>query len=152
MRELVVLFVSALPISELRGGIPLALALGLTPAKAFIISIIGNVLPVPFLLLFLEKLKNLFLRVEVVERYYKKIEARVLKKKRIVEKYGYIGLALFVAIPFPATGAWTGSLLATLLDLEFKKSLIFISLGVIMAGCIVLSASLGLLTIPKILF
>ncbi len=151
MKELFVFFLSAMPISELRGAIPIALGFGISPEKTFLICFLGNLAPVPFLLLFLEKVKKFILRFGFAKKWYEKIEKRTLKRKGIIEKYGYMGLVLLVAVPLPGTGAWTGSLLAALLNLEFKKSLVAISLGVFAAGVIVLSASLGLLALPKIL-
>lgn len=140
-----VLIISAMPFSELRGAIPLALYLGFTPAESYIISVIGNILPVPFLLLFLEYLVRIATRIDFIARIYGKIVDRVEKRKKIVENYGYFGLTLFVAIPLPVTGAWTGTLLAFLLQLNRLKAFLFISAGVCVAGFVVLMASLGII-------
>ena len=147
IEALSVIFVSALPFSELRGGIPLALAVGFDPLTAFVLAFIGNIIPVPIILLFLNELKNFFCKYKAIDRMYKKIENRVMKRKIVIEKYGYLGLTFFVAIPLPVTGAWTGSLLAFLLKLDFKKSLFHIFAGVFIAGIIVLLAALGVIAV-----
>ncbi|WP_290724201.1 COG2426 family protein [Archaeoglobus sp.] len=140
-----VLILSAMPFSELRGAIPLALYLGFSPVESYIISVAGNILPVPFLLLFLDYLVRIATKVDLLARLYGKIVRRVERRKEIVEKYGYLGLTLFVAIPLPVTGAWTGTLLAFLLQLNRLKALLFISAGVCIAGIVVLLASLGII-------
>jgi uncharacterized membrane protein len=141
-----VLLVSAMPFSELRVGIPLAISLGFKPYEAFIIAYIGNILPIPFILLFLNKITELFCKVSFFERVYSKIKERTMKKKYLVEKYGYVGLLIFVAVPFPVTGAWTGSLLSFLLGLDPKKSFIAIAAGVAIAGVLVTLISIGFLS------
>ncbi len=139
-----VLLVSAMPFSELRGGIPLGIYLGLPPIEAFLLAVIGNLLPIPFLLLFLERVEKIALSQKTLARLYVKIVERVEKRKDVIERYGYLGLLMFVAIPLPMTGAWSGTLLAFLLRLNKAKSFIFIAMGVLLAGILVLSASLGL--------
>jgi uncharacterized membrane protein len=151
MGILEVLLVSAMPISEIRGGLPLALYYGFDPVEAYILSLIGNILPVPFLILFLEELVKITTRFRPIDRFYRLIVRRVEKRREFVEKYGYIGLTFFVAIPLPVTGAWTGSLIAFLLGLDKKKSVIFISMGVSIAGVIVLLTSLGVINLMNIL-
>ena len=147
MEWLKVLIVSAMPFSELRGGIPLGLYLGLSPVETFILAVFGNMLPIPFLLIFLDKIGNIAEKWSFTARIYSRIVRRVESRKDIIEKYGYLGLTLFVAVPLPVTGAWTGSLLAFLLRLNKLKSLLFIGLGVIIAGIIVTLTSLGLLSV-----
>ncbi|MCQ4153337.1 MAG: small multi-drug export protein [Archaeoglobi archaeon] len=144
MNLLQVLLISASPILELRGGIPLAIYLGFSPAEAYIISIIGNFLPVPLLLIGLNRLIELFSGIEPIWSIYKRIEQRVERKKGIVEKYGYIGLLIFVAVPLPASGAWTGCLIATLLKMDRIKSTISILIGICIAGLIVILPFVGL--------
>ncbi len=139
-----VLLVSAMPFSELRGGIPLGIYLGLPPIEAFLLAVIGNLLPIPFLLLFLERMERIALSQKTLARLYVKVVERVEKRKDVIERYGYLGLLMFVAIPLPMTGAWSGTLLAFLLRLNKAKSFIFIAMGVLLAGILVLSASLGL--------
>ena len=140
-----VLLVSAMPISELRGGIPLAIYLGFSPVESYFLAFIGNLIPIPFLLLFLDKLLRVACKIKVIDNLYNKIVERVEKRKRIVEKYGYFGLTLFVAIPLPVTGAWTGALLAFLLRMNTLKSVAFIALGIAVAGIAVTLTTLGVI-------
>ncbi|MEM7826598.1 MAG: small multi-drug export protein [Candidatus Aenigmatarchaeota archaeon] len=141
-----IIIASILPISELRGGIPLGMVLGLNPLFVIITAIIFNSLvffPVYFgLNLFYDKF---LYKIEIVQKNLK----RISKSKDKIEKYGIIGLALFVAVPFPFTGAWTGSVLAWLLRLEWKKSFLAILLGVIIAGAIVSILSLGIFNLVR---
>ncbi len=141
-----VLLVSAMPFSELRGGIPLAIYYGLDPLKAYLLAVAGNFLPVPFLLLTLGLIERLALKTPFAGLYMRIVE-RIERKKGIVEKYGYPGLIAFVAIPLPFTGAWSGTLLAFILRLNRAKALVCILLGIIVAGFVVLSASLGVLRV-----
>jgi uncharacterized membrane protein len=142
-----VLLVAMLPISEIRGGLPLALYLGFDPVEAYIIALIGNIMPIPVLLVLLDFLISLATKVGFVKRVYGKILERVERKKGIVERYGYLGLMLFVSVPLPITGAWTGVLIASLLQLDRIKSFFSITVGVCIAGVIVLLASLGIISI-----
>jgi uncharacterized membrane protein len=141
-----VILVSALPISELRGGIPLALYYGFHPLQAYLLCVVGNALPVPFLLLFLERIGKVAERFDLTQRIYGVFVERSKRKRDLIEKYGYAGLTIFVAIPLPITGAWTGSLLAFLLGLRVIKSFSFIFIGILIAGIIVSLASLGVLS------
>ncbi len=145
-----ILIVSALPISEIRGGIPLAIYYGLDPISAYILAFIGNLIPIPFLLIFLENIVKLMGKIEILAKPYNKLLSRVEKRRKLIEKYGYFGLTLFVAIPLPITGAWTASLLATILNLRKLKSFVFISIGVAIAGFIVLISSLGVLSLSEL--
>ncbi|WP_290597729.1 MULTISPECIES: COG2426 family protein [unclassified Archaeoglobus] len=148
MNDLIkVLLVAMLPISEIRGGLPLALYLGFDPVEAYIIALIGNIMPIPVLLVLLDFLISLATKVGFVKRVYGKILERVERKKGIVERYGYLGLMLFVSVPLPITGAWTGVLIASLLQLDRIKSFFSITVGVCIAGVIVLLASLGIISI-----
>ena len=145
-----ILIVSALPISEIRGGIPLAIYYGLDPISAYILAFIGNLIPIPFLLIFLKNIVKLMGKIEILAKPYNKLLSRVEKRRKLIEKYGYFGLTLFVAIPLPITGAWTASLLATILNLRKLKSFVFISIGVAIAGFIVLISSLGVLSLSEL--
>ena len=140
-----VLVISAMPLSELRGGIPLALYLGFSPLESYILGVVGNLIPVPFILLLLDKIKNI--KIKFISKAYLEITKRVEKKRDLIERYGYVGLTLFVAVPLPVTGAWTGSLLAFLLGLNKLKSFLAISVGVSIAGIIVTLTSLGVLQV-----
>jgi uncharacterized membrane protein len=137
-QELVVLVISALPVVELRGALPVAINLfGMPWYEALGLAIIGNFLPVPFLLLFLESLARWASKVGIGRRLVEWVFGYTQRRGQIIEKYERIGLALFVAIPLPMTGAWTGSIAAFLLGLNFKYALISIACGVVIAGVIV---------------
>ena len=148
MDWLKVLVVSALPIAELRGGIPLALYLGFDPVKAYTISVLGNFLPIPFLLVFLSLIERVVLKTPFSSLYLRVVK-RTERRRKVIEKFGYVGLTLFVAIPLPVTGAWTGCLLAFLLGLDKLKSVFYILLGILIAGLIVLTTSMGLINVFK---
>ncbi len=137
-----VLLATVSPISELRGGIPLGISLGLDPLFTFFIAIIANALiffPVFFALrLFYDKL---LFRIPLFNKYLDSVRKRGKPK---VEKYGFWGLTLFVAIPLPITGAYTGTILAWLLGMDWKKAFPAVGLGVIVAGVVVLLITLGI--------
>jgi len=133
---------AALPILELRGAIPIAIGrYHFTWYYAYLFGVLGNILPVPFLLGFLEGIISLLSKVRFLERVIQWFLERTSRRRKIVDKYERFGLALFVAIPLPITGAWTGSILAFLMGLKFKHSLISIIAGVLIAGAIVTSAT-----------
>ncbi len=141
---LAVVITSMLPVSELRGGIPLGIALGLDPAVVFVLAVISNAVvffPIFFGLRFFYKkfFSNLPLAKKIVERTRK-------RGKPYIDKYGVWGLIIFVGVPLPITGAWTGTLLAWLLGLDWKRSFLAASFGVLMAGLIILLVSLGLVS------
>lgn len=145
MKMIEVLVVSAMPLSELRGGIPLALYLGYSPLESYVLAVLGNIIPVPFILLLLDKIKNI--KIKFISKIYLATTTRIEKQRSVIEKYGYVGLMLFVAVPLPITGAWTGSFLAFLLGLNKLKSFLAISVGVSLAGVIVTLTSIGVLQI-----
>lgn len=144
-KEIVVFIISVLPILELRGGLLAASILNLNFIPAYIISIFGNCLPIPFVLLFLDKIFNWLKNFKTTKKIVVKLENKILSKKEKIEKYGYWGLLLFVGIPLPGTGAWTGAGLAVLLRLDRKKSSLVIFLGVILASIIMSIISYGIL-------
>jgi len=144
-KNILVFIVSMLPIVELRGGLIAASILHVEFIKAFIICFIGNILPVPFILLLIEKIFDLLKKWNPTKKIVTKLEKKTLSKKEQINKYGYWGLLLFVGIPLPGTGAWTGTLLAVLLKLNRKKSFLFITLGVLLAGIIMSILSYGIL-------
>ena len=145
--ELALLVVSMVPFIELRGGVVLGAALGIHWLECLIICIIGNVIPVPFVILFgrwiLDYLGHTKMFGGLVHRY----KAKVLSKADVIHKYGPWGLMLFVGIPIPGTGAWSGSVLALLLDLRLKEAVPAILLGIVIAGLIMTIGSQGLLGI-----
>ena len=146
-KEIIVFIISLCPILELRGGLLAASLLGVNPVSAYIISFIGNIIPVPFILLFISKILDFMEECKV--KWMNKLALWVRKKadkhKGSIEKYGYLGLFFFVGIPIPGTGAWTGCLIASLLNLDRKKSFLATLLGLIMASVIMMLLSYGLL-------
>jgi uncharacterized membrane protein len=137
--ELVVFITSMLPIIELRGALPMAINIFKIPwFKAFLISYIGNLVPVPLILWLLKPIVRILSKVKFLDRFFKWLFERTRRKgNKVIEKYEEIGLLAFVAIPLPGTGAWTGALIAFLFGLEFKKSFLVIGLGVLIAGVVV---------------
>lgn len=144
-KELIVFIISLMPILEIRGGLIAAGLLGLKIVPSFIICLIGNLLPMPFILWFITPIFNKLKKTKHLSKLVNKIESKALKKKDKIEKAEFIGLLLFVGIPLPGTGGWTGSLIAALIGMDKKKALIAILLGVILAGFIVGTFSFGLL-------
>ena len=131
-------FIAMIPIFELRGAIPIAVkAYHLPYWKAFLISIGGNMVPIFFILLFFDFVTKLFFKFPFLKRLLEKLFERTRRKSKAIEKYEELGLMLFVAIPLPITGAWTGSLAAYLFGLGFWKSIFFIFLGVVIAGIVI---------------
>lgn len=145
--EIIIFIISLLPILELRGGLIAASLLNIPFTSSFIICLIGNILPIPIILLFLEKVFTFLKKYPKIAKILNKLEARSLSRSQDITKYKYIylGLFLFVAIPLPGTGGWTGALLAILLGLNRKKSFIAIALGIIAAGIIMSILSYGIL-------
>lgn len=129
---------SMIPIIELRGAIPLGYALGLPWWLTYIISVIGNMLPVPFILLLINKIIRWCSesKVNIFNRFANWLLRKVDKNRSKIEKYGIWGVAIFVGIPLPMTGAWTGSLVAAVIDLKFWKAMLSALIGVMIAGVI----------------
>lgn len=141
--EVTVFVISMIPIFELRGAIPVGINhFGLNPFLVFFISIAGNMVPVFFILLFLDGFTKICYKIPILSRLLDFIFNRTRSKSKAVEKYEELGLVAFVAIPLPITGAWTGSLAAYLFGLMFWKSVFFIFCGVIIAGIVVTTLSL----------
>ncbi len=136
---------SMVPIIELRGAIPLGAALGLPWYINYIVCVIGNFLPVPFILLFIRAILNWMKKVPKLAKIALWLEARAAKKSDKVSKYASLGLLVFVALPLPGTGAWTGSLVAALMEMRLKHSLISVFCGVLIAGVIVTLIAYGAL-------
>ena len=149
LKCIIVFLVSMVPIVELRGAIPIGVGLGVPEILALIIAVIGNMVPVPFIYKFSRKLLELGSKSSW--KWIKKFCDFCLKKgekagKKLMKRGGdsiYLGLFLFVGIPIPGTGVWTGTLAASLLDLDFKKTVKAIICGVLLSGCIMLAISLG---------
>ncbi len=142
-KEIIVFIISMLPILELRGGLLAAALLKLNPIVSYIICIIGNVIPIPIILLFITKIFDKLKKTKFLKKLVEKIEKKALSKKDKLEKGEFIGLLLFVGIPLPGTGAWTGALLAALLGMDKKKAFLAIIFGVILASIIMMIVSFG---------
>ena len=132
-----IFFISLLPVIELRGSIPIGYYQGLPWYTNMITSIIGNILPVPFILLFVVKVFEFMKKRNIMVNIIEKIEKRAMSRSESIANKEFLGLMLFVAIPFPGTGAWTGALIAALLQFDRKKSFVYIFIGVLIAASLV---------------
>ena len=140
------LAVSMAPVVELRGAIPMAVAAGMDIWKAYIIAVIGNMIPVPFIIIFIRSIfKWMRTKSPRLNRLVSRMEAKADSKAATVQKYEKLGLFILVAIPLPGTGAWTGTLAGSILDMKFKDVLVACMGGVLLAGIIMGLASAGLL-------
>ena len=138
---LYVFIISMLPFVELRGAIPYGFLMNLNPVLIFLISIAGNMVPVPFILLFLGDIERYLRRWKRIARWMDWLFDRTYRKAdKKVRRWEYLALIFFVAIPLPGTGAWTGSLISYLFKIDLKKAIIMIFLGVVIAGIIVTTA------------
>lgn len=148
LKILSTLFISMVPVIELRGAIPVAVAQGMNPWEAMVIAIIGNMIPVPFIILFIRKIFKWMRKVSPrLDALVNRLEARADSKADRVRKYEKLGLYLFVAIPAPGTGAWTGALIAAMLDIRMRTALPTIFLGVCTAGLIVTLLTIGVISL-----
>ena len=144
-KALITFLISMVPVIELRGAIPYGMAQGLGPWLACAVSIVGNMLPVPFILLFVRRVLHWMKRYPRLGRIAEKLERRAANRSGRVRKSEVIGLCLLVAIPLPGTGAWTGALVAALMEMRLKRALPTILLGVVLAGiAVTLVMSLGI--------
>lgn len=143
-KMIITFLVSMVPVIELRGAIPIATGMGLSPWVAIPIAIVGNLLPVPFIIVFIKRIFAWMRKVSPkLNRVVDKMEAKAEKNKEKVLKYAFWGLVLFVAIPLPGTGAWTGALVAAMLDMPLKKAFPSVVIGVLGAGIIISFVSYG---------
>lgn len=143
-KMLMTFLISMVPVIELRGAIPIAVAHGLAPAVAIPIAILGNLLPVPFIIIFIRKIFLLIRRwFPKLNRMVDRLEEKGKSKKAAIEKSAFWGLFFFVAIPLPGTGAWTGALIAAMLDMRLKRAFPAIAFGVLTAGIVVAFVSYG---------
>ena len=151
LKYLIVFLISMVPLIELRGAIPYAVGFKLPLLPSYIIAILGNMLPVPFIFLFARKILEWGKNKKITKKFFTFcLEKGNKGGKKLQEKAGrnvYFALFLFVGIPLPGTGAWTGTLAASLLNLDFKKSIIAIMGGVVLAGIIMGVISLGIFNI-----
>lgn len=150
--ELIIFVISMLPVVELRGGMIAASLLDVKFLEAFIICYVGNILPIPFILLFIRKIFEFLKRFGFTRKIVEKLESGSLRKSEKVKKSRVWGLLTFVAIPLPGTGGWTGALIAALLDMRIKISFPVIALGVLIANIIMSLFSYGLLDMIVNLF
>lgn len=144
-RELIVFIISLMPILELRGGLIAASLLGLSPIKSYIIAIVGNIIPVPFILWFINSILEWMRNSKHFSGIAKWLDKKVNKHKGKIEKYGFFGLILFVGIPLPGTGAWTGCLIASVLEMDRKKAFFATMIGIFIASIIMMILSFGIL-------
>lgn len=144
-KEALIFIISLLPILELRGGLLAASLLKVEYLTALPICVIGNILPIPFILLFIRRIFALLKKTRTFRPLVEKLERRAMGKSDRIKEYEFVGLLLFVGIPLPGTGAWTGALIASLLQIDLKKSAIAILLGVGLAAIIMSFVSYGVL-------
>ncbi len=144
-KEMIVFVISMVPILELRGGLLAASVLDIEIVKAIWFCVIGNIIPVPFILLLITPIFNWLKQTKTFRPMVEKLESKAMGKSDQIEKYEFWGLVLFVGIPLPGTGAWTGSLIASLLGIKFKKAFPAVLLGIVMATVIMSIVSYGLL-------
>ena len=141
---LMTLLISMVPVVELRGAIPAAVIAGLDIRIALPVAIVGNLIPVPFIIVFIRKIfKWLQAKSQRLGSLVRRLEAKADAKKSQVLKYEFWGLMILVAIPLPGTGAWTGALVAAMLDMQLKRAFPAIAAGVVVAGLIVTIATYG---------
>ncbi len=146
MKELIVFLISMCPILELRGGLIAASIFDMNPWISYIICIIGNIIPIPFILWFISKILDYMRNSKRLNKIALWLDKKVVKHKNTIEKYGYLGLILFVGIPLPGTGAWTGCLIASVLEMDKKKSFLAAIVGVFIASIIMMIISFGILS------
>ncbi len=146
-KELAVFLISMVPVVELRGALPVALAYGLPWWKSFTLAVLGNILPVPFIIAYMKPVFNWIKAHTFLKNIVEKVERRTAQKADKVTMYSTLALFLFVAIPLPGTGAWTGAMIAAFLNMRIKKSFPAIALGVITAGLIVTLVSYAGITL-----
>ena len=144
-KEIVIFIISMVPILELRGGLLVSKLLEVSITTAIPICIIGNIIPIPFILLFIKQIFKWMKKIKIIRGLIEKLENRAMSRSDTIKKYEFWGLVLFVGIPLPGTGAWTGSLIAALLDIDFKKAILAELLGIAIATVIMSIVSYGLL-------
>lgn len=145
--EVMVIIMGALPISELRGAIPLGLSLGMSMSKAFWLSVLGNTIFIAPALFLLEPVSNRLRKFKIWSRFFDWVFEQTRKKSDVIQKYEALGLAIFVAVPLPMTGAWSGVIAASLFKIKFRYALVAIICGVLGAGLIVIAlCALGIIS------
>lgn len=140
--------VSLVPVVELRGGIPFGVALGLTHWQAFLAAVVGNIIPLPFIVVYIRRVFQ-WMRghLPALDKVVDRLERKAHLKGRKVSKYKYLGLMIFVSIPLPGTGGWTGALAAAFLDMPLRRAMPALILGVLIAGFLVTGITFGFTSI-----
>lgn len=142
-KELIVVGISTLPVFELRGAIPVSnTILGFNWWVSFILAYIGNLIPIIPIILFLKPVSETLRKIKIFDKFFEWLFARTRRRSKLVQKYEALGLILFVAIPLPVTGAWTGSIAAFIFGIKLWSAFLTISIGVFIAGCIVTTLTL----------
>lgn len=142
--RIITFLMAMVPVIELRGAIPYGVIAGLSVPEAFILAVLGNLAPIPFLVVFTRMVFEwLRTKSEGLDRLVRRLEAKADKNKEIVQKYEFFGLMILVAIPLPGTGAWTGALVAAMMNMRLKRAMPAITVGVIVAGIIVTTLTYG---------
>lgn len=142
-KDIAVFIISMLPIVELRGAIPFGVGMGLNVLRVFVLSVIGNLVPVPFVIWLIRPIVEWLKKSKLFSKIGSWLDGRTKKKSKNITKYKMLGLMILVAIPLPGTGAWTGAMVAGLLDMRVKDSFPAIALGVVIAGILVVSVTYG---------
>lgn len=142
-KEAAVVILAALPIAELRGAIPLGIAMDFSPVKTYLLAYFGNLLPVIPIYFLMQPFVERFRHIKFVERFFNWFFERTKKKAALIERFEAVGLILFVAIPLPVTGAWTGTAAATLFKIRFRYAFPAVAAGIMLAGFIVLGLTLA---------
>ncbi len=150
-KELLVVLTAILPVSELRGAIPLGLGMGFSIPKTFLLAIVGNLIPVVPLFFLFKPLSEALRKSKIFKRFFDWYLNKTKERAKIIKRYEFLGLAIFVSIPLPFTGAWTGTIAASLFNLRFSYTFLAIVCGVLLAGLIVTILSvLGIVTFKSI--
>lgn len=145
------LLISMLPVLEIRAAIPVGIAAGLDPWLAYVIGVIGNMIPIPFLILLTRHIIAWLQKHNILVRFTNWLQRKGEEKSEVVQRYSFWGLLILVAIPLPGTGAWTGALVASLLDMSLKRALPAIILGVMIAGGIVMGVTFGVISVGALI-
>ena len=144
------LLFAMLPVSEIRGAIPVGIAYGLEPWLAYAIGVVGNMLPVPILILLTRKVLLWMNKHNILTGFSNWLNRKGEEKGKVVQAYSFWGLLILVAISLPGTGAWTGALVASLLDMRLKNALPAICLGVMIAGLIIMAVTMGVISVGRL--
>ena len=145
--EFKVMFTAAMPIIEVKGAIPVGIALGMTPLHATFLAFLGSIIPVPLILFTIRPIFSYLKSTKTFRKMINKLVHKSMNKSGNIKKYGYWGLFIFVAIPLPGTGVWTGSLIAALLDLRFKYAFPTILIGNLVASICIMMLSFGVVNL-----